>query len=150
MLDFYVHESQQRSGHGKRLFEAMIQVGCLQELHNPSLISSLALSPPSFSFLPPFLSPSPSLPPSLPPPPPQGEGVKPCEVAIDRPSAKFLSFLRKHYNLQSYINQVTTLNISHSDKYTSLLIIQCRLTVLWSSMNSSILAMVGSYSETSE
>lgn len=27
VLDFYVHESRQRSGCGKKLFEAMMQVG---------------------------------------------------------------------------------------------------------------------------
>lgn len=27
LLDFYVHESKQRSGYGKKLFEAMLEVG---------------------------------------------------------------------------------------------------------------------------
>lgn len=34
------------------------------------------------------------------------EGVKVKELAIDRPSAKLLSFLKKHYKLQSYVKQV--------------------------------------------
>ncbi len=37
---------------------------------------------------------------------PQLEEVKPQELAIDRPSPKFLNFLRKHYKLQSFVKQV--------------------------------------------
>ncbi|XP_072115275.1 alpha-tubulin N-acetyltransferase 1 isoform X3 [Mobula birostris] len=36
----------------------------------------------------------------------QYEGVKPYHLAIDRPSSKFLSFLRKHYGLSTMIPQV--------------------------------------------
>ncbi|XP_059826838.1 alpha-tubulin N-acetyltransferase 1 [Hypanus sabinus] len=36
----------------------------------------------------------------------QYEGVKPYHLAIDRPSSKFLSFLRKHYGLSATIPQV--------------------------------------------
>jgi len=60
VLDFYVVESRQRSGCGKRLFEAMLR----------------------------------------------GEGVDPRFLAIDRPSPKLVSFLRKHYGLYSTIPQV--------------------------------------------
>lgn len=60
VLDFYIHESLQRHGHGKDLFEHMLQQ----------------------------------------------EQVDPQHLAVDRPSEKFLCFLRKHYNLQSTIPQV--------------------------------------------
>jgi len=60
VLDFYVVESRQRSGCGKRLFEAMLR----------------------------------------------GECVDPRYLAIDRPSPKLVSFLRKHYGLFSTIPQV--------------------------------------------
>ena len=35
------------------------------------------------------------------------EGVRAAELAIDRPSTKFLSFLRKHYRLHSDVKQVS-------------------------------------------
>ncbi|XP_056393850.1 alpha-tubulin N-acetyltransferase 1 isoform X2 [Hyla sarda] len=60
ILDFYIHESLQRNGHGKELFSYMLRT----------------------------------------------EQVEPQHLAIDRPSEKFLSFLRKHYNLRSTIPQV--------------------------------------------
>lgn len=41
----------------------------------------------------------------------QGEEVKPFEVAIDRPSSKFLGFLKKHYDLHSSIDQVGDVGI---------------------------------------
>lgn len=59
VLDFYVHESCQRNGVGKWLFERMLRV----------------------------------------------EQVDPAKLAYDRPSAKLLGFLRKHYNLSKYIPQ---------------------------------------------
>ncbi|KAL5484497.1 hypothetical protein EMCRGX_G021010 [Ephydatia muelleri] len=59
VLDFYVHESRQRTGCGKKLFEAMLEA----------------------------------------------EQKKAFEIAIDRPSPKFISFLKKHYNLQSHVKQ---------------------------------------------
>ena len=59
VLDFYVHESEQRNGFGKVLFDHMLLV----------------------------------------------ENVLPHKLAIDRPSAKFLGFLRKHYALTEYIPQ---------------------------------------------
>uniref|UniRef100_A0A1X7T082 N-acetyltransferase domain-containing protein n=1 Tax=Amphimedon queenslandica TaxID=400682 RepID=A0A1X7T082_AMPQE len=33
------------------------------------------------------------------------EGLSAFEVAIDRPSSKFLSFLQRHYQLSSYVKQ---------------------------------------------
>uniref|UniRef100_V9L6E1 Alpha-tubulin N-acetyltransferase 1 n=1 Tax=Callorhinchus milii TaxID=7868 RepID=V9L6E1_CALMI len=60
VLDFYVHEALQRHGHGRELFDHMLQY----------------------------------------------EGVEPRHLAIDRPSNKFLCFLRKHYGLDSAIPQV--------------------------------------------
>lgn len=36
----------------------------------------------------------------------QEEGLSAFEVAIDRPSAKFLSFLQRHYQLHSFVKQV--------------------------------------------
>lgn len=59
VLDFYVHESRQRSGFGKVLYERML--AHLQ--------------------------------------------VRPSQLAIDRPSQKFLSFMRKYYGLSHYIPQ---------------------------------------------
>ncbi|XP_042303281.1 alpha-tubulin N-acetyltransferase 1 isoform X2 [Sceloporus undulatus] len=60
VLDFYIHESLQRHGYGKELFEYMLQ----------------------------------------------RERVEPHQLAIDRPSEKLLSFLRKHYCLSDTIPQV--------------------------------------------
>jgi len=59
VLDFYVHESVQRLGVGKFLFEKMLE----------------------------------------------NEKIKPNKLAYDRPSPKLLAFLRKHYDLGSYIPQ---------------------------------------------
>lgn len=55
-LDFYVHESCQRSGFGRRIFDEMLQ----------------------------------------------GEGLRPSQMAYDRPSSKFTGFLRKHFNLTRF------------------------------------------------
>ncbi|KAM5146712.1 alpha-tubulin N-acetyltransferase 1 [Mantella aurantiaca] len=60
ILDFYVHESLQRHGFGKEVFNFMLRT----------------------------------------------EQMEPQHLAIDRPSEKFLSFLKKHYNLRSTIPQV--------------------------------------------
>ncbi|XP_078489292.1 uncharacterized protein LOC100180842 [Ciona intestinalis] len=60
VLDFYVHESQQRKGCGLCLFKHMLHV----------------------------------------------EGVKASHLAIDRPSHKFISFLKKHFNLWATVPQV--------------------------------------------
>lgn len=59
LLDFYIHESQQRSGKGKMLFEHMLKV----------------------------------------------EHTQPAHLAIDRPSAKLLNFLEKHYGLSRKLPQ---------------------------------------------
>ncbi|KAK9499862.1 hypothetical protein O3M35_002817 [Rhynocoris fuscipes] len=59
VLDFYVHESKQRMGCGKKLFEYMLNE----------------------------------------------EKVEPEKLAIDRPSDKFLFFLRKHYGLTNIVRQ---------------------------------------------
>ena len=59
LLDFYVHESCQRSGYGKELFEFMLR--CENSTAN--------------------------------------------KIAIDRPSVKSLTFMRKHYGLSDYISQ---------------------------------------------
>uniref|UniRef100_A0A8C4RP97 Alpha-tubulin N-acetyltransferase 1 n=1 Tax=Erpetoichthys calabaricus TaxID=27687 RepID=A0A8C4RP97_ERPCA len=60
VLDFYVHESVQRHGYGKEIFDFML----LQERVNPH------------------------------------------QLAFDRPSQRFLSFLRKHYHLSASVPQV--------------------------------------------
>jgi alpha-tubulin N-acetyltransferase 1 len=60
ILDFYIHESRQRVGCGKVLFETMLKI----------------------------------------------EGANVEHLAIDRPSDKFLFFLRKHYELTNIIPQV--------------------------------------------
>jgi alpha-tubulin N-acetyltransferase 1 len=59
VLDFYIHETRQRAGLGRRLFQTMLDI----------------------------------------------EGLKAAELAIDRPSTKFLSFLRKHYGLHLHVKQ---------------------------------------------
>lgn len=60
VLDFYIHESLQRHGYGKRLFNHMLE----------------------------------------------NERVEAQLLAYDRPSQKFLSFLRKHYGLAASVPQV--------------------------------------------
>jgi len=60
VLDFYVTETRQRTGCGKKLFETFLR----------------------------------------------RENVDPKYLAIDRPSEKLISFLRKHYNLANIIPQV--------------------------------------------
>ena len=40
----------------------------------------------------------------------QNEGVHPAKMAYDRPSVKYLAFLRKHYGLDKYRQQVRVLN----------------------------------------
>ena len=59
VLDFYVHESQQRNGHGRMLFDYMLAA----------------------------------------------EDVQPHRLGYDRPSPKFLGFLRKHFSLSDYVPQ---------------------------------------------
>ncbi|XP_069775455.1 alpha-tubulin N-acetyltransferase 1 [Narcine bancroftii] len=44
----------------------------------------------------------------------QYEGIKPDHLAIDRPSSKFLSFLRKHYGLAATILQVNNFVVFES------------------------------------
>lgn len=60
ILDFYVHESMQRKGHGLKLFKTMLDC---ERIDNPA------------------------------------------ELAIDKPSEKFSSFLRKHYRLAHSVPQ---------------------------------------------
>ncbi|GFN77564.1 alpha-tubulin n-acetyltransferase [Plakobranchus ocellatus] len=60
VLDFYVHESRQRMGCGRKLFDFMLS----------------------------------------------RENIRVEHLAVDRPSPKFLSFLKKHYNLLATIPQV--------------------------------------------
>ncbi|XP_066934959.1 alpha-tubulin N-acetyltransferase-like [Clytia hemisphaerica] len=60
VLDFYVHETKQRSGYGLKLFQHMIK----------------------------------------------NENIPAEQLAIDRPSAKFINFLRKHFNLNNPLQQV--------------------------------------------
>ena len=59
LLDFYVHESCQRTGFGKELFEHVLQA----------------------------------------------ENIKPHRLAVDRPSAKCVKFLSRHYKLSDYREQ---------------------------------------------
>lgn len=59
ILDFYVNEKCQRAGHGKDLFECVLEV----------------------------------------------EKISPKMLAYDRPSFKYLSFLKKHYGLWDYFPQ---------------------------------------------
>lgn len=56
VLDFYVHESMQRNGIGKEIFEMALE------------------------YYP----------------------VNPAKIAYDKPSAKLLGFLSKHYGLKNY------------------------------------------------
>jgi len=59
ILDFYVHESQQRTGHGRQLYDNVLDK----------------------------------------------ENVQPHQLGYDRPSTKFLSFLRKYFGLCDYVPQ---------------------------------------------
>lgn len=59
LLDFYVHETMQRSGYGKELYEFMLK----------------------------------------------DAQIHPAKIAIDRPSLKLQSFMRKHYGLSQFIPQ---------------------------------------------
>jgi alpha-tubulin N-acetyltransferase 1 len=59
VLDFYVAESEQRSGFGRVLYDAMLE----------------------------------------------REGVRPHQLAYDRPSPKFVGFLRKHFGLSDFVPQ---------------------------------------------
>ena len=70
VLDFYVTETRQRTGCGRKLFETMLA----------------------------------------------REGVDPRYLAIDRPSDKLISFLRKHYGLASIIPQVTSTEVHEAAK----------------------------------
>eukprot|EP00794_Sanderia_malayensis_P015837 gene15837-17433_t len=65
VLDFYVHESRQRTGCGLRLFKTMLEA----------------------------------------------EVIKPECMAYDRPSSKFLNFLRKHFDLQKVVNQMNNYTV---------------------------------------
>ncbi|KAJ9448602.1 Alpha-tubulin N-acetyltransferase [Diplonema papillatum] len=67
VLDFYVCESHQRTGVGKKLFEHMLR----------------------------------------------DQGRPPRKLAYDRPSAKLLSFLRKHYRLSDYTPQNNNFVVYH-------------------------------------
>ncbi|KAJ3124371.1 Alpha-tubulin N-acetyltransferase 1 [Nowakowskiella sp. JEL0407] len=70
VLDFYVHESCQRKGYGKKLFEHMLK----------------------------------------------NEDQTPAQLAYDRPSAKFKSFLKRHYNLFESVTHVSpTSQHEHDD-----------------------------------
>ncbi|XP_042869328.1 alpha-tubulin N-acetyltransferase-like isoform X4 [Penaeus japonicus] len=60
VLDFYIHESRQRRGYGRRLFDYMLRE----------------------------------------------QNVRPEHMAVDKPSDKFLAFLRKHYGLSRTIPQI--------------------------------------------
>ncbi|CAL4086003.1 unnamed protein product [Meganyctiphanes norvegica] len=60
VLDFYIHESRQRRGYGRRLFEYMLK----------------------------------------------DQNVHPGHMAVDKPSDKFLGFLRKHYGLTEQVPQI--------------------------------------------
>nr|XP_038954721.1 alpha-tubulin N-acetyltransferase 1 isoform X3 [Rattus norvegicus] len=116
ILDFYIHESVQRHGHGRELFQYMLQVPeidlkgssprsskrpCSMP-HNWSIFLCIPLPgsqlPASMLLLPP---PAPKLPLFL-----QKERVEPHQLAIDRPSPKLLKFLNKHYNLETTVPQV--------------------------------------------
>lgn len=68
VLDFYVHESCQRTGLGKLLFDYMTVV----------------------------------------------ESVEPSELAIDRPSHKFLSFLGRHFGLNAPLEQANNFVVYRS------------------------------------
>lgn len=76
MLDFYVHESLQRQGVGKKLFLYMLQV-----ITTCTVVCQCTLR----RY--------------------QRESKGAHQVAYDRPSPKLLSFLRKHFGLNNYTPQ---------------------------------------------
>lgn len=85
VLDFYVHETYQRSGRGKILFEFMLAVS----IFSHSFCQSCLCIPAQTSR--------------------QAEGVTPSNLAYDRPSPKLIGFLAKHYRLVDYRPQVAVL-----------------------------------------
>ena len=84
VLDFYVHESRQRHGCGKKLFEHMLKVAKL--FNGFRTVYCLQFCTEQNTF--------------------QRENIEPSSLAIDRPSHKFINFLRKHYGLKTTIRQV--------------------------------------------
>ena len=44
VLDFYVHESRQRCGHGKLLFEAMLNVSCSIDIIDTATESIISMA----------------------------------------------------------------------------------------------------------
>lgn len=71
VLDFYIHESRQRAGLGKEMFEVMLE----------------------------------------------RENVHPIKLAIDRPSDKFLAFLRKHYGNNTPYTSLPFHRLFHPNVY---------------------------------
>jgi alpha-tubulin N-acetyltransferase 1 len=66
------------------------------------------------------------------------ERVTAAELAIDRPSAKFLSFLRKHYGLHFHVKQVSLLHLPLIAPHPSMISpdwYYYRETILWSLVN---------------
>ena len=86
ILDFYIHETRQRMGLGKELYEYMLKVIILILILTNMLNSIYADKNIAFQFM-------------------QEENLTPIKIAIDRPSDKFLAFLFKHYNLKYMIPQ---------------------------------------------
>jgi alpha-tubulin N-acetyltransferase 1 len=68
VLDFYVHESCQRSGYGKYIFEYMLD----------------------------------------------NEKAEPNMLGYDRPSSKFINFLKKHFGLENYVKQANNFVVFNS------------------------------------
>ena len=83
VLDFYIHETRQRAGLGRRLFQTMLDVSRFGHTTSHFILCVCW----------------------------QIEGLKAAELAIDRPSTKFLSFLRKNYGLHLHVKQVSLLHL---------------------------------------
>ena len=115
VLDFYVHESRQRSGCGRKLFEHMLGD---QGIAQPSYMAIDRPSPKLLGFLKKYYG--------LAAPIPQvsralllsfwglsehmlgDQGIaQPAYIAIDRPSPKLLAFLKKYCELAAPIPQAS-------------------------------------------
>ena len=85
-LDFYIHESKQRRGYGKRLYDFMLEVRGFQVLIEINWFRKLNFfTRRKYEF--------------------QDNNIRASSIPIDRPSDKLLKFLVKHYNLRTIIPQ---------------------------------------------
>ena len=84
-LDFYIHESKQRQGYGKKLFDFMLKVSIwCTHLNFLCRIALMLLN--CILFL-------------------KDNSITVNVIPFDRPSEKLLKFLQKHYHLSTIVPQ---------------------------------------------